>query len=201
VVPGTPAARVLESGDVVVAVDGDRIRLSTDFQRIVRSAPAGTEFDLTVERDSRRIQVQMQSTRLSGAAEGTVGVGVFITTRDFDVEVPFDITFRERQIGGPSAGLIYALAITDLLDERDLADGRTIAATGTMDIDGSVGAVGGVAPKAVAVEDAEADVFFVPDREVDEVSIDSLNVQGVSNLEAALRALERTATSSLSLLT
>ena len=200
VVPGTPAARVLEPGDVVVEVDGDRIRLSTDFQRIVRSSPAGTEFDVTVERESRRVQVQMQSTRLSGAAEGTVGVGVFITTRDFDVDLPFDIEFRARQIGGPSAGLIYALAITDLLDERDYADGRTIAATGTMDIDGSVGAVGGVAPKAVAVDDAGADVFFVPDREMDDVIIDSLNVQGVSDLEGALEALERTATSSVSLL-
>jgi PDZ domain-containing secreted protein/Zn-dependent protease/CBS domain-containing protein len=201
VVQGAPAAGVLEPGDVIVAVDGDRIQLSTDLQRIVRSSPAGTEFDLTVERGSRRIQVGVRSSRLSGAAEGTVGVGVFITTRDFDVELPFDIDFRERAIGGPSAGLIYALAITDLLDERDYADGRTIAATGTMDIDGSVGAVGGVAPKAVAVEDAGADVFFVPDREVDDVTIDSLNVRGISDLEAALRALEQTATSAVSSLT
>ena len=201
VVEGAPAARELEPGDVVVAANGDRIQLSTDFQRIVRSSPAGTEFDLTVERGSRRIQVGVRSARLSGAAEGTVGVGVFITTRDFDVELPFEIEFRERQIGGPSAGLIYALAITDLLDERDYADGRTIAATGTMDIDGSVGAVGGVAPKSVAVEDAGADVFFVPDREVDDVTIDALNVRGVSDLEAALRALERTATSAVASLT
>jgi PDZ domain-containing protein len=200
VVPGAPAARVLEPGDVVVEVDGDRVRLSTDFQRIVRSSPAGTEFEVTIERDSQRSQVRLRSTRLSGAAEGTVGVGVFITTRDFDVQLPFDIEFRDRQIGGPSAGLVYALAITDLLDERDYADGRTIAATGTMDIDGAVGAVGGVAPKAVAVEDAGADVFFVPDREVDDVSIDSLNVQGVSDLEAALRALERMATSAVHLM-
>jgi len=197
VVAGAPAARVLEPGDVVVEVNGDRIRLSTDFQRIVRSSPAGTEFDVTIERNSRTIRRSIRSARLSGAAEGTVGVGVFITTRDFDVELPFKIDFQPREIGGPSAGLIYALAITDLLDDQDYADGRTIAATGTMDIDGSVGAVGGVAPKAIAVDDAGADVFFVPDREIDDVSVDSLNVQGVTDLEAALRALERTATSAL----
>ena len=195
VVAGAPAARVLEPGDVVVAVNGDPVRLSSDIQRIVRSSPAGTEFQVTIERDSRRMQVRLRSTRLSGAAEGTVGIGVFITTRDFDVDLPFEVEFQERQIGGPSAGLIYALAITDLLDESDLADGRTIAATGTVDIDGSVGPVGGVAPKAVAVDDAGADVFFVPEREVDDVNIDSLNVQGVSDLEDALRSLERSATS------
>jgi PDZ domain-containing protein len=161
----------------------------------VRSSPAGTEFDVTVERDSRTLDLRLRSARLSGAAEGTVGVGVFITTRDFDVRLPFKIDFRAREIGGPSAGLIYALAITDLLDEQDYADGRKIAATGTMDIDGSVGAVGGVAPKAVAVEDAGADVFLVPDREVDDVIIESLNVRGVSDLEDALRVLDRSAAS------
>jgi PDZ domain-containing secreted protein/Zn-dependent protease/CBS domain-containing protein len=193
VVSGAPAAQVLEPGDVVVAVNGDRVRLSTDFQRIVRSSPAGTEFDVTVERGSRTLDLRLRSTRLSGAAEGTVGIGVLITTRDFDVRLPFEIDFRARQIGGPSAGLIYALAITDLLDEQDYADGRKIAATGTMDIDGSVGAVGGVSPKAVSVEDAGADIFLVPDREVDDVSIESLNVRGVSDLEDALRALGGTA--------
>ena len=189
IVPGAPAARVLEQGDVVVAVNDNRVRLSTDFQRIVRSSPAGTEFDVTVERDSQRLEVRLRSARLS-EVDGAVGVGVFITTRDFDVSLPFDVDFRPRAIGGPSAGLIYALAITDLLDDRDYADGKIIAATGTMDIDGSVGAVGGIPQKAVAVEDAGADLFLVPDREVDDVSIDSLRVQGVSDLDDALRALD-----------
>jgi Lon-like protease len=112
-----------------------------------------------------------------------------VSTRDFDVELPFDIEFAERRIGGPSAGLVYALAITDLLEPGDFTEGRAVGATGTIDLDGEVGPVGGLSAKADALELAGADLFLVPDAEVTGVDESDLEIRGVSTLEQAVQSL------------
>jgi PDZ domain-containing protein len=165
------------------------VRIASDLQEALTSRPAGTTFELTVERDGTEVGEEVESRRLEQLPEGGVGIGVVITTVGFDVDLPFDIEFRERNVGGPSAGLSYALAITDMLDAQDFADGQTVGATGTIDVDGEVGPVGGVEEKAVALVDAGADLFFVPEQQVDEVTTDGIDVRGVSSLEEALRVL------------
>lgn len=192
VLRGSPAEDELQSGDVIVAVNGSAVDLATDLQNAIGSQPPGTSFRLTVERDGSRSQMEITSRRLSGAAEGVVGIGVSISTRAFDVELPFEISFEERSIGGPSAGLAYALAITDLLEDEDLAAGRTIAATGTIDLDGEVGPIGGVDAKAVSVEEARADIFFVPQRDLDSVAQEGIEIRAVDDLEEALSILRST---------
>jgi PDZ domain-containing secreted protein/Zn-dependent protease/CBS domain-containing protein len=189
IVPSSPAASVLEPGDVITAIEGRPVRIASDLQEALTSRPAGTTFDLTVERDGTEVEEEVESRRLEQLPEGGVGIGVVITTVGFDVDLPFDIEFRERNVGGPSAGLAYALAITDMLDAQDFADGQTVGATGTIDVDGEVGPVGGVEEKAVALVDADADFFFVPEQQVDEVTTDEIDVRGVSSLEEALRVL------------
>ena len=118
------------------------------------------------------------------------GSGSVPATRDFDIDLPFEIDFESRDIGGPSAGFVYALAIADMLDPGDYADGRTIAATGSIDIEGTVGEIGHPDLKAVAAEEEGADVFLVPQSQVDEVEGVDLEVIGVENLEQAIDLLE-----------
>jgi Lon-like protease len=121
------------------------------------------------------------------------GLGVQVTTRDLRVDLPFDISFQQLDVGGPSGGLAYALAITDMLDQADLAQGRRIAATGTIDVNGEVGPVGAVDLKAVAAEDADADLFFVPEREAGDVDADEdLRVRAVRSLDEARGLLNTT---------
>ena len=192
ILSGTPAARRLEPGDVIVAIDDEPIELVTDLQEIVRSRPAGTEFDIRIERAGSERTVRLESVTLPGS-EGIVGIGVQVTTRDFDVELPFDVSFKDRDIGGPSAGFVYSLAIADMLDDEDFADGRSIAATGTIDFDGTVGEIGHPDLKAVAAADEGADVFLVPQSQVDEVDNGDLEVIGVDDLERAIDQLEGTA--------
>lgn len=189
VIPASPAAGNLRSGDVIVEVNDTRVGLATDLQSILRSRPAGTRFAVTIERGGERMTIEIRTARLSAASETIVGLGVVVSTRDFEVNLPFDVEFRERAIGGPSAGLIYALAIADMLEPADLARGRTIAASGTIDVDGGVGAIGGVEAKADAVIDAGGDIFFVPEGQVDLVRVEGLDVRGIARLEEALRAL------------
>ena len=109
-------------------------------------------------------------------------------------DFPFPIKIDSDQIGGPSAGLAWTLGIINSLSGGHLTGGRTIAASGTIRPDGSVGDVGGVAQKTVAVERAGATVFFVPDYRdsVDAArskATPNLKVFGVSSLGQALRDL------------
>jgi PDZ domain-containing protein len=157
---------------------------------VVRSRPAGTVFDLTVERGGRTMTVRVPSADLPSVAEG-VGLGIAGDTRGLKIDLPFEVSFADRpEVGGPSAGLVHALAIADLLDQADHAGGQTVAATGTIDVDGNVGPVGGVPEKAITVKDAGADLFLVPQDEVDEARhVEDLPVRGVERLEEALRVL------------
>lgn len=191
VVPSAPAADALEPGDTIVAVDGRPITTAADLPRMVAARPAGSAFTLGVEREGRRVELEVRSADLPEVSGGT-GLGVVVTTRDLRAILPFDISFRDRpNVGGPSAGLAYAVAIADMLDPPDDARGRAVAATGTIDAEGNVGDVGGVTEKAVAAEAAGADVFLVPRGEMSHAADagGGLTVYGVDHLSQALQAL------------
>ncbi|HET8640448.1 MAG TPA: S16 family serine protease, partial [Pseudonocardiaceae bacterium] len=157
-----------------------------ELRDLVQARPAGSRLRLELE-GGRRVTVP--SARLPGVSGG-VGIGVAVETRDLRIDLPFQVRFAERpDIGGPSAGLAYALAVADLLERQDYASGRTIAATGTIQADGDVGEVGGVEQKAIAARRAGAQLFLVPREELQEARDVGFAVQGVDRLEQALRLL------------
>lgn len=189
VVRGGPAAKVLKPGDVIVAVDGQPVTQAQTVGDIVRARPEGSELRFTVQRDGKPVEATIRSERLARVSGG-VGIGVVVDTHGLKVDLPFTVTFKDRpDIGGPSAGLAYALAVSDMLAPADYAGGRRVAATGTIDPGGDVGPVGGVKEKAVAVERADADLFLVPADEVDDARRRGLPVFGVERLERALATL------------
>jgi PDZ domain-containing protein len=108
--------------------------------------------------------------------------------------MPFPVSISSDNIGGPSAGLAFTLGLIDSLSGGELTGGRTVAATGTIHPDGTVGPVGGVSQKTVAVEAAKASIFFVPRDELRDARAKAkpgLTVIGVSSLSDALQALAR----------
>jgi PDZ domain-containing protein len=150
-------------------------------------------FRLTVLRNGKRMQVAVKSRRLTRLAGG-VGIGIAAETSGLKADLPFTVHFRRHpDVGGPSAGLVYALAVADRLAPEDYARGRRVSATGEMDPDGNVGPVGGVKEKAVAVQRAHADLFLVPASEVNDARRHGLRVAGVDTLMRALAALSATA--------
>ena len=187
IVPGSPAAEHLREGDVITAVDGRPVRIADEIGRVIRERPSGTSFALTVDRDGREVQVSIRSK--SGVIEGRPGIGIVVETRDFDIALPFKIRFAEHEIGGPSAGITYALAVYDMLVTDDIAKGRAIASTGLIDLEGNIGPVGGVEDKGVAAERAGAQLFLVPNDEVDKARGSGLDVRGVATLQEAIRLL------------
>jgi PDZ domain-containing secreted protein/Zn-dependent protease/CBS domain-containing protein len=188
-VPGSPASGLLREGDVITAVNGTRVTLAPDLANFITSQPQGTRFQLTVLRAGREVQVAVNSALIDRQRQGRPAIGVLAETRDFNVDLPFEIRFKDRDVGGPSAGLAYALAIADMLDRKDIANGRTVAASGTVEVNGEVGPVGGLDQKAAAAEAAGAEILLVPAEEVRAVGSTDLRLSGVGTLEDAIATL------------
>lgn len=185
----------LEVGDVITAVDDIEVRESTEVVELVRERSVGDPVDLEVRGETGTRTVEVTLGANPDDAELPY-IGVLLTT---DVDLPVDIEVDAGAIGGPSAGLFFALSLLELLEPDDLINGRIIAGTGTLARDGTVGGVGGVAQKlagASAPRDgsAPAEVFLVPRDNLDEarsatVAADVLVVP-VDTLDDALAALE-----------
>ena len=120
-------------------------------------------------------------------------IGIAPEDRISDFDFPIDVTIDSGNVGGPSAGLAFTLAVLDVLTPGELTGGHRVAVTGTMSLDGTVGPVGGGAQKAIAVRDAGYEVFLVPSDELEEVREavgDDVEVIAVDTLDEALAALD-----------
>jgi PDZ domain-containing protein len=123
---------------------------------------------------------------------GRAVIGIAPEDRIVDFDFPVDVTIDSGNVGGPSAGLAFTLAVLDVLTPGELTGGHRVAVTGTMSLDGTVGPVGGAAQKAITVRDAGYEVFLVPSDELDEVQAtvgSDLQVVAVDTLAEALEAL------------
>ena len=188
-VAGTHAAAAgLLVGDVIVAVDGRPVATLLDLRDAITSRPAGTEFTLGVDRAGRRFETRIAS-RHEERSGGVPGINADLETRDLRVQLPFEITFGNTEGAGPSGGLAYAIAFTDLLDPRDLAASRTIAATGVLHLTGQADPIIGAIAKIGSALDAGADLFFVSAGDARLISRGPIPVVGVRSLREAVARL------------
>ena len=153
-----PSHDKLQPGDAIDKVNGTPITGVDQFQELLKKTKPGQ--DIVV--DYRRKNAPPGTTTITlGKNEdreyGYLGVAV----REAPW-APFEITFNLANVGGPSAGLMFALAVVDKLTTGDLADAKFIAGTGTIDSDGKVGPIGGITHKMLAAHEAGASVFLVP---------------------------------------
>lgn len=192
IVEGSPADGVIELGEAIVGVDGDEVELHSEAVTALGEHRPGDRVTLAVEgEDGRRRDVEVRLATHPAEA-GRPFLGVTLRTREPRFDFPFDVQIASDRIGGPSAGLAFTLEVLDVLTEGELTGGRKVAATGTMELDGTVGQVGGVAQKAVAVTDAGVELFLVPEGELEEARRHAgrnLRVEAVGTLEDALRIL------------
>ncbi len=197
--PNGPAAGLLAPGDVVLSVDGDPVTSGAALAERVRTSPAGVPLTLRivhggVERD-QRITPQPPADAAGGSTDGPPRIGVIVQTAVDDLVLPIDITLTpDVRIGGPSAGLMVGLTVYDLLAEEDLLRGRRVAGTGTLDVDGVVGGVGGVPEKTLAAIEAGYDVLLVPAADAaatQRLASGRITVIGVTTLDEAIDRLRR----------
>ncbi len=191
VVPESPAEGTLRPGDAVLAVDDDPIVAAEELQDIARDGEVGQTLQLTIRREGREREVAVELGELPEAPYPIIGIT--IETALDELELPFEVELADgTSIGGPSAGMMIALTVFDLLDDDDLLDGRTVVGTGTVDADGRVGPVGGVAEKMRSTGAYGADVVLVPADQVEEARAtlpDGIELIGVETFTDALEAL------------
>ncbi|MGN1401778.1 MAG: SepM family pheromone-processing serine protease [Bacillus sp. (in: firmicutes)] len=156
---GMPAADVLKPADRIVRIDGNKIESSSQFKEYITDKQAGDTVKLDFIRDDKTF---VEEVRLEKMKEtGQPGIGIVLTD-DIEVESDPAVEIDSSSIGGPSAGLMFALEIYNQLVEEDVTRGLKIAGTGTMDENGAVGPIGGIDQKVVAADKSGAVVFFAP---------------------------------------
>jgi PDZ domain-containing protein len=154
-----PAAAQLDPGDIVVRALGKPVRTPDDLRRAFVGVVPGRTVVLRLEREGKP-QVVAVRTVASPADPKRAIVGVRVA-QAADIRLPFKVDIDLGNVGGPSAGLPFALAITQELG-RDVDGGRRVVATGEMELDGTVAPIGGVKQKVFGARKAGADVFLVP---------------------------------------
>ncbi len=183
----TPAQGRLEVGDVLTSVDGEQVRGSGALVAAIDAAPAGEPIALGVLRDGERRQVEVTPETVDGDQRIGIRLGLGFKL-PFDIEVNID-----PAIGGPSAGLMFSLAIYDTLTPGSLTAGSTIAGTGTIDPDGTVGPIGGIAQKIAGARSDGALLFLVPpDNCKDAVQADNgeMRLVKATTMHTALEAVQ-----------
>ena len=184
---GLPAAGALRPGDVITAVDGAPVTCRADAGVLIRSHPPRTPVTLTVRRHGATRRVRLKTADVGGHA--VVGVHVAETYQGFPVKVKISV----GNIGGPSAGLMFALAIIDKLSPANLTGGRFIAGTGVIStVDGQVGPIGGIQQKMAGARAAGATVVLAPAANCPDTAgavPAGLRLVKVSTLSGAVRSL------------
>jgi PDZ domain-containing protein len=186
-----PSAGVLQAGDRIIEVDGTRVTGGRQGLDAIREREPGDDVDITVLRDGERLSYTV-TTQASADDETVPVIGVEV---GLDYDLPFEVTINlGADIGGPSAGTVFALAIYDKLTSGSLTGGMDVAGTGSIDAEGTVGGIGGIQQKIVGAEETGASVFLVPEPNCQEalgadVSADDITLVEVRTLEDAVDAL------------
>lgn len=184
----SPADGVLDARDEILAIDGQEITQADQVVQAIRAQPIGTAFTFDIKRGGETLSREVTSAD-NPQNPGTPYIGITVGnlyTADFDID------FTLQDVGGPSAGLMFATGIIDKLTPEDVTDGRHVAGTGTISPEGEVGSIGGIRQKMAGARDAGAELFFVPrDNCAEAVGFvpDGLTIAAVGSLEEALEAL------------
>jgi PDZ domain-containing protein len=185
-VEGCPADGKLFPGDIVTAIDGAPVRDSAQASRRFDRIPVDRALHLDLEVDGTAEHATFTRAPCGQKNEALVGISMIDA-------FPYDVSFSSEDIGGPSAGLMWALGLYDLLTPEDLTAGRTIAGTGEILPDGTVYPIGGIRDKVIAAERAGATLFLAPaDNMAELAGVDTgdMQVVPVATFHQALRALE-----------
>jgi Lon-like protease len=156
IVKGMPADGVLRPGDVITAVNGTKVGCRHDLVTMIKDRTPGTPVTLTIKRDGATKTVRVVTKKFDGVPV----VGVRLGTPAY--VFPFTVKINIPGVGGPSAGMMFALAIIDKLTPGKLTGGKFIAGTGEIDPSGAVAPIGGIQQKMAGARAAGATIFLTP---------------------------------------
>ena len=188
VVAAGPSGGTLKADDVITAIDGKAIADAAELRTALRSRRPGDTVRVGYKRGADAAEATLR-TASSGDAENRAVIGVELRE---DRTYPFTVSLRTDDVGGPSAGLMFALGIIEQLTPGSMTGGVHVAGTGTITDDGEVGAIGGIQQKLVAARRAGARHFLVPAgnfEAAERTRPDGLTLHRIATLDDALEAL------------
>jgi PDZ domain-containing protein len=157
--PGLPAAGHLQATDVIVAIDGTRVGAPADVTKVMKAKPPGTLISFTIRRGHGTKTIALHTVPdVADSHRGIVGV---LLTQALNIRLPLRVSIDANGVGGPSAGLAFALGVLEKLG-RNVDGGHKIAATGEISLNGNVGSIGGIKQKTIGAREAGVDAFLVP---------------------------------------
>ncbi|MGW5850828.1 YlbL family protein [Streptomyces sp. NPDC055254] len=202
VVKSSPSEGKLHAGDVIRAVDGAPVNAPGDVAELVTKHKAGEPVEFTVVPAAEAAEAEKANREPTGSTKVTVvsakaeddGHAIVGIRAGTDHTFPFAIDIKLADVGGPSAGLMFALGIVDKLTPQDLTGGEFVAGTGTIDDAGEVGPIGGIPMKTIAAREAGAEYFLTPAENCAAAAAnvpDGLTLVKVTTMDEAVKALEK----------
>lgn len=185
-----PAGNVLKAADTLLTVQGERATGLEQVRRLVAETKGERTVDMEIVRDGEKLSVSV----LPKLIDKQWRMGIFVQTVP---SFPFEIDVQVGNVGGPSAGQMLALAIYDKLTPGELTGGKAVAGTGTIDLDGNIGPIGGAKQKMYGARRAGHEWFLVPSENCDQVLgniPEGLNVVKVSTIQDSLAAVKAIST-------
>lgn len=162
IMPESYFSGALEVGDLITQVDEQAVTRSDDLIDYLAKKSPSDSVTLRFKRDEKEYEVTGDLMQLD---TGKTGIGIaLVDDSELKTSPKIDVNFGD--IGGPSAGLLYSLYIYDQLTQGDLNGDLHVSGTGTINLDGSVGSIGGADKKVLAADQAGADIFFVPSEDL-----------------------------------
>jgi PDZ domain-containing protein len=165
---GAAQAAGVRKGDVIAGIGADSVDSVCTLRRLMSGHQPGDRIELRVRRAGVMQTIPVATRKGEKTADGRPMLGVSLV--EDDPKPPFNVTIALNDVGGPSAGLMFALGIYDRLTEGNLTGGKVIAGTGSIDDDGVVGPIGGIQQKLVAARAHGAAYFLTPDANYDEAA-------------------------------
>lgn len=183
-----PSKGVLRTGDVLLGVNGKRVTDFAKLRQAVIASGADMPMQLAIERDGKEQDVAVTPRIPEGGKEPMIGAVLSLK-----YQLPAQVDIHLSEIGGPSAGMVFALGIYDQLTPEPLLDGLTVSGTGTISDSGQVGPIGGLAQKMWGAQRAGSDLFLMPIENCNDLSTEipsGMTVAPVETLDEAIKAIE-----------
>ena len=187
----SPVKGKLIKNDLIISINNELVRSTSEFISMLRSYEIGDIINIGLIRNEQELTIE---TKLIEHVEyeNEPMVGFLASTPNQQFIFPFEVDIKTGNVGGPSAGMMMALNVYNLLTEDDITNGKKIAGTGTIVIDGSIGPVGGVKQKVIAAKRANAGLILVPIANYEEASVfadDNTQIVAVDSFDNALNVI------------
>lgn len=188
-VKDSPSQGIIEKNDVITMINGKPVTEPGEIQQMIRSMAPGDEVTITLIRDDKEREEKV-TLEPNPEDDSIPYVGIFMMAEpDTNIEVNYNL----QDVGGPSAGMMFSLAVIDKLSPGDLTHGKFVAGTGTISEAGEVGPIGGIKHKVRASMDAGAELFLAPSANCEEATSrdhGDMVIASVDTLDDAIKAMD-----------